>query len=305
MTAQTVAADTDVPRVRFHDVHSADGTRLRAWSNGADGPTVLLCNGLGTNPYAWPGFLSPDCGVHVISWNHRGVGGSQRPTDRGRVSMDAFVEDALAILDDAGIDSCVVVGWSMGVNLAFELATLHPERVDGLLAVAGVPGDTFATMLGPLHVPALLARRLTVGSARAMLATGKALSVMTKRVPWNAVTTTLLRHSGFMLPSAPDAVVREAVREFLTTDVDWYMHLAIQASRHPRVSLSRIDIPTTFVSGHWDVLAGARAMATAADRMTDAHLVDLPGSHFLPLEKPEQIRTELFDLIDRVQASTE
>lgn len=304
MTAQTVAAPTDVPRVRFHDVHSADGTRLRVWTNDADGPTVLLCNGLGTNPYVWPGLLSPDCGVNVISWNHRGVGGSQRPDDRGRVSMEDFVADAIAVLDDAGVESCVVIGWSMGVNVAFELATLHPERVDGLLAVAGVPGDTFATMLGPLHVPAPIARKVTVGSAWAMLATGKALSVVTKRLPWNSVTTKLLRHSGFMLPSASDAVVREAVREFLTTDVDWYMHLAVHASRHPRVSLSQIDVPTTFVSGHWDVLAGARAMATAAERMSDAQLVDLSGSHFLPMEHPDEIHAELLDLLARVHAST-
>ena len=65
--------------LRFYDVVSADGTRLRAWTNDADGPTVLLCNGLGTNPYAWPALLRSDCGVRVISWNHRGVGGSERP----------------------------------------------------------------------------------------------------------------------------------------------------------------------------------------------------------------------------------
>ncbi|MGH8964840.1 MAG: alpha/beta fold hydrolase, partial [Actinomycetes bacterium] len=59
--------------LRFYDVTSADGTRIKAWTNDADGPTVLLCNGLGTNAYAWPALLRPDCGVRVISWNHRGV----------------------------------------------------------------------------------------------------------------------------------------------------------------------------------------------------------------------------------------
>lgn len=293
---------SDVPRVRFHDVRSADGTRLRAWTNDADGPTVLLCNGLGTNPYTWPGLLSPDCGVRVISWNHRGVGGSDRPEDADRITMADFVDDALAVLDDAGVQSCVVAGWSMGVNLAFELATQHPERVDGLLAVAGVPGDTFATMLGPFHVPGPVARKVTIGSARMMLATGRMLSKVTKRLPWNPVTTTLLRHSGFMMPSAPNDVVRDAVREFLTTDVDWYMRLALSASRHPRVSLSLIDVPVTFVSGRWDVLAGARAMATASQRTADAELVELGGSHFLPMEFPGEIRAELFRLLDRVGA---
>ena len=127
------------PSLRFYDVDSPDGTRLRAWTNDVDGPPVLLCNGLGTNPYAWPALLRPDCGVRAISWNHRGVGGSARPAEEDRVGIDAFVEDALAVLDDAGLASAVVAGWSIGVNTAFELAVRHPERVTGLFAVAGVP----------------------------------------------------------------------------------------------------------------------------------------------------------------------
>src|SRR5215208_4941162 len=68
-------------RVRFHKIRSADGTRIEVWTNDAEGPTVLLCNGLGTNPYAWPELLDPDCGVRIVSWNHRGVGRSERPAD--------------------------------------------------------------------------------------------------------------------------------------------------------------------------------------------------------------------------------
>ena len=58
--------------LRFYDVTSADGTRIKAWTNDAEGPTLLLCNGLGTNPYAWPARYRKDCGVRVVSWNHRG-----------------------------------------------------------------------------------------------------------------------------------------------------------------------------------------------------------------------------------------
>src|SRR4051812_44493164 len=104
---------------RFYDVVSADGTRIRAWTNDADGPTVLLCNGLGTNPWAWPALLRRGCGVRVLSWQHRGTGGSERPADPDLVDVPAFVEDALAVLDDAGVDTCPVVGWSLGVNTAF------------------------------------------------------------------------------------------------------------------------------------------------------------------------------------------
>ena len=68
-----------------------------------DGPTVVLCNGLGTNAYMWPALLDPDCGVRVVSWNHRGVGGSERPADKRHVEIEHFVEDGLSVMDHFGI----------------------------------------------------------------------------------------------------------------------------------------------------------------------------------------------------------
>ena len=138
---------------------SADGTVIEMWSNDAEGPTVLLCNGLGTNPYAWPDLLEPDCGLHVISWNHRGVGRSARPEDEQRVGMDAFVEDAVAVLDAAGVDRCVVVGWSIGVNTAFELAVHHPERVSGPLRGRRRPGPDLRLDGRPLLIRVRCASR--------------------------------------------------------------------------------------------------------------------------------------------------
>lgn len=291
------------PSLRFYDVYSADGTRLRAWTNDAEGPTVLLCNGLGTNPYAWPALLRADCGVRVISWNHRGVGGSDRPADEDRVGIDAFVEDALAVLDDAGLDSAVVAGWSIGVNTAFELAKRHPERVTGLFALAGVPGATFASMLGPLRVPRPLRAPITVGLSYVVREVGHLFSPVTRAMPVNRITAEMLRHSGFMFPSADQRVVRTAVREFLTTDVDWYFHLAVAAARHERVSLRGIKVPASFVAGRYDVLAHNADIKTAAARIPGAVYHELSGSHFLQMEHPERVHAELLDLVHRVQGA--
>ena len=287
------------PALRFYDVTSADGTVLRAWTNDAPGPAVLLCNGLGTNPYAWPALLRRGCGVRVVSWNHRGVGGSQRPTHLDRVGIDAFVEDAVAVMDDAGLDSVPVAGWSVGVNTAFELAVRHPERVTGLFAVAGVPGATFASMLGPLHVPRPFRAPITLGLSYAAREVGHLLSPVTRALPVNRVTASLLRHSGFMFPSADHEVVRQAVSEFLTTDVDWYFRLAVAAARHQRVSLRTIGVPTAFIAGKHDVLADNRDMRTAAGRIPGAVCHVLPGSHFLQMEHPERVHQELLELVGR------
>jgi pimeloyl-ACP methyl ester carboxylesterase len=283
--------------LRFYDVVSADGTRLRAWTNDADGPTVLLCNGLGTSAYAWPALLRADCGVRVISWNHRGVGGSERPADPDRVDVTAFVEDAVAVLDDAGVAACTVLGWSVGVNTAFELAVTEPERVTATFAVAGVPGGTFASMGAPLQIPRIARRPIALGVTNLLRHTGWALTPVTSRYPVGRRTAALLRHSGFMLPSADPAVVERAVREFLTTPVDWYMHLARAAARHDRISLSRIRVPGVFVAGRFDILASSHDMRTAADRIPGSRYVELRGSHFLQMEHPEEVHAELLDLL--------
>lgn len=308
MRAMTSAARVDdvTARLAFHDVLSDDGTRLRAWTNDPDGtiagPTVVLCNGLGTNAWAWPALLDPACGVRVVSWNHRGTGGSDRPADPDRVGIAEFVEDALSVMDHFGVDRAVLVGWSMGVNTMFELAVEHPERVVGLFAVAGVPGDTFATMLGPVRLPGFAVRPLAVGVARALRLTGRALTPVTTRLPVGRRTIDVLSHTGLMLPLADPDLAVEAVREFLTTPVDWYAHLALRTSEHPRVPLSRIGVPVAFVAASYDVLAGARQMRTAAARIPDATYVELRGSHFVQMEQPARVHELLLAFLARANA---
>ncbi|KAA1425628.1 alpha/beta fold hydrolase [Nocardioides antri] len=290
--------------VSFHDILSDDGTHVRAWTNDPDGlidgPTVVLCNGLGTNAYLWPALLDPACGVRVVSWNHRGVGGSDRPADKRHVEIERFVEDGLSVMDHFGIDRAVLMGWSMGVNTMFELAVRNPERVAGLFAVCGVPGDTFRTMLAPFRLPHPLGRLITITACRAAKLTGWAVSPVTTRLPIGPRAVALISHSGFMLPVADPEMTAVGIREFIKTPVQWYAHLALGTSKHARVSLSDIEVPARFVAATYDVLAGARDMATAADRLSDADYVELRGSHFIQLEQPDQVHALLLDFLDKV-----
>lgn len=294
--------------VRFFDVVGGDGTHLRAWTNDLDGslardprvPTVLLCNGLGANAWCFPRLLATDAGVRVISWNHRGTGGSARPADPTHVGIEHFVDDAVAVMDHCGLDSAPVMGWSMGVNTAFELATRHPERVSGIFAVAGVPGRTFSTMLEPLHVPRFLREAITVNAARVMGVVGGPVSPLLRRItlaPWAA---DVVAHTGFMLPGPDLDNAARALTCFLRTPVDWYMHLAVTTSRHQRVSLSTIDVPTTFVAGSYDMLAGATDMFTASRRMADADYVEYRASHFVAMELPDEVHGHLLEWLERV-----
>ncbi|MFT4080968.1 MAG: alpha/beta hydrolase [Nocardioides sp.] len=291
--------------VAYRDIISDDGTVLRAWTNDPDrvidGPTVLLCNGLGTNPWAWPALLHTDCGVRVVSWMHRGTAGSDLPADPWKVGVTEFVEDALSVMDHFGLERPVVMGWSIGVNTMFELAAEHPERVAGLFAVAGVPGDTFSTMLGPLRLPRPVARALTVSASHALRLTGRVLTPLTSHLTVRPGMIEALRHTGLVARVADPELAALALTEFLRTPVEWYFHLALRSAEHRRVSLRRIKVPVTFVAGSYDVLAGARHMATAAAAVPDGTFIEVRGSHFLCLEQPELIHRLLLDFLPRVQ----
>jgi len=289
-----------VQYVRYYDVYSADGTRLRAWTNDADGPTVLLSNGLGTNPHSWPAFLRPDCAVRIVSWNHRGIGGSERPADN-RVDLDSYIEDAIAVMENAGIESAVVAGWSAGVTVAFELAARFPERVDGILAVAGVPGNTYATMLAPFKVPKAVAKHVMLNATHMGKLGGSIAHPVSRNIPWTSWTANLLRYSRVIRPEADTENIRILMKEFTRVDPGWYSHLALGILRARRISLSGVRVPVTFLAGKHDILTGSRDMLTAAQRIPGSKFREVAASHFLPIEFPELVTTELLELIRRAE----
>ncbi len=278
--------------LRYVDIDSQDGTRIRAWTNDVDGPPVLLSNGLGTNPFAWPGLLREDCGVRVVSWNHRGTGGGGRVAQR-RVNLDAFVEDAVATLDAFGLERAPVLAWSAGVTVAFELARRFPERVEGIYAIAGVPGDTFSTTLAPLRVPPFIARRMVVALSHTARRFGPLVEPLTRGLPVVPLASRVLRTTRLIDPAADLEELQALLHEFRTTHPRWYAHLALSVKDHQRISLSSIDYPVRFLAGRRDLLVGARYVKTAADRIAHAAYDEINATHFIGVEFPDYVTESL------------
>jgi pimeloyl-ACP methyl ester carboxylesterase len=292
--------------VREHDIGSADGTRIRTWHTDGTGRDVLLCPGLGTMPEAWPYLTRQDApALRVHSWYHRGTLGSARPADPSHVRLTDHVADALAVLDDAGIEQVVVMGWSVGAAVAAELARRYPDRVSGLLLVAGAPGDPFSGMFGvldTLRISAAGRRMLAEGAARLVRDAGPLLNAVLHRVPVNQFTAAMARHSGLMRPASPTEDVVAAGRRFLSHDWGWYGELAMGLAGEPTPELAGVCCPVTVLSGRYDVLADPRHVARAVGALPQARIRVLPTSHFLPLEAPDELAAELRMLIERVDA---
>jgi pimeloyl-ACP methyl ester carboxylesterase len=70
----------------------------------------------------------------VIAFDHRAR------TDRwqGDYDLDDLADDCVALLDELGIERCVLGGMSMGGFMALPLALRHPERLDGLILISSM-----------------------------------------------------------------------------------------------------------------------------------------------------------------------
>jgi pimeloyl-ACP methyl ester carboxylesterase len=281
------------------DFESLDGTRVRGWRNDGTGVPVVISNGLGTSPEAWPALCRGDSGFRVCTWYYRGTGGGGRPQDPGRVRIDDHVGDLLALMDHEGIERAIVPCWSMGVSVGFEFARQHPDRVAGLMAVAGVPGGMFQAMFGLMRVPRAIRHDSGVAAARAMRAVGPALNALARTIPLNTATASVINHSGFLLPAARPERLIPALREFRTHDFRWYFTLALGAQDHAPIDLTTLEMPVTMVAGRYDVLTFVGDMVEAAAQIPHAEIKILPGSHFLPLEYPDEIARWVGELADR------
>lgn len=278
------------------DFLSADGTALKGWRNGQGEVPVVISNGLGCTPEAWPLLMKEGSGYDALTWYQRGTFGSERPADRSKIRVEDHVADMLALMDAQGIEQALVVSWSIGVNIAFEFALEHPERVLGILAVAGVPGGTFDTMGGPLRIPRTLRRPVSTGATRMGKAIGPALTWLAPKIPVTDRTAWLVAHTGFMLPAARPDIVQPMLTRFIRHDWTWYAELALAAAEHHAMDVTAITCPVTLVAGQHDVLTSMHDVVECAQALPHALVTVLPGSHFLPLEYPDLLHDALSEL---------
>lgn len=68
-----------------------------------------------------------------VSYDHRGTGASTHSTSP--ITVDAMVDDVLAVMDAQRIDRCVLAAESSGAGIAMEAALKAPDRITGLALV--------------------------------------------------------------------------------------------------------------------------------------------------------------------------
>ena len=158
---------------------------------------------------------------------------------------------------------------------------------------AGVPGGTFDAAFAYLMVPKPLRKTSGLLVSRTGQLLGKPLTMLARSVPKGAPFAEILRHSGFMLPSAQTKDIVPWIRTFLEHDFEWYFRLMTAAADHEPMDPSFVECPITVVAGGFDVMTSMRDVVAFAERIPHAEVHVLHATHFVPLEFPDEVMAML------------
>ncbi|RUP80937.1 alpha/beta fold hydrolase [Kocuria sp. HSID17590] len=110
-----------------------------AYTDEGQGRAVVLLHGHGYDRSMWDAQIPVlvDQGWRVVTPDLRGFGESE--VTPGIVYTEEFAADVIALLDHLGLDSVVLVGFSMAGQVALQIVATHPERVAALIVNDTVP----------------------------------------------------------------------------------------------------------------------------------------------------------------------
>ena len=109
---------------------SRDGT-VYELSGPEDAPVMVLIHGLGLNRHTWQQH-EPNLAARYRVLNYDLLGHGESVPPPVKPSLTVFSEQLRDLLDELGISSCAIVGFSLGGMINRRFALDYPERVRAL-----------------------------------------------------------------------------------------------------------------------------------------------------------------------------
>jgi 3-oxoadipate enol-lactonase len=256
------ATDETMPTTR-------NGAIQLYWESIGTGPPLLLIAGQAMTLDAWwrtvPTLAQS---FRVLTFDNRDVGRSRRwPWPYG---VSQMADDAIAVLDAAGVDKAHIYGISLGGMVAQELALRYPDRVDAIVLGATTAGGPEAVLAESQPLTFFV----RVGAMAPEEAEWAA-------VPYNYSLRTRRDHG--------DRIAQDiAKRVQHQTDTLAYLHQVAAAATHNAAGrLRQIQAPTLIVHGEEDVIMPPENAHHLASEIRHAELKIWPdAAHLYITDEP-------------------
>jgi pimeloyl-ACP methyl ester carboxylesterase len=250
-----------------------DGISIHYKLIGDEGPVTLLVHGGGCDLTFWD-LQIPALAAHgrVLLLDLPGHGQSEAPEDL-RYSMKLHARAINRVMEDAGVESAVVVGHSLGVPALREFCRGWGEKVEGFVALGGV--------------------------------------LIYPKLDWATRFKTWLLDTplyGFIWPRAVDGYTSEATPQWGRDKVNASMKNApkhvvrsfFKEMLHEETAVNDpLAVPLLAIYAENELSEEIRGQIRALN--DDVHLVMMPDvSHFLMLDRPKETNRLLLEFVERV-----
>lgn len=236
------------------------------YESSGEGPALLFAHGAGGNAAIWFQQTAHFAGrFNCIAFDHRGF--ARSPAPPSTLTAAQFRDDALAVLDAAGVDRAHVVAQSMGGYTALRLALDAPERVASV-TLSGTSGGL------PNEQPSEALKALVSGNASSGIAATMARATKADK---------------------PKMALYAAVSAFNTAFSFANLADLVRDGGPSLADAGRIACPVQFVAGREDPLFPPSLLASYVPHFPNARITVVDDAGHSPYYEQPKIFNALLD----------
>jgi pimeloyl-ACP methyl ester carboxylesterase len=240
------------------------------------GAPVLLLHGFPEHSIMWDR-VAPTLhanGWRTIAMDQRGYSPGARPSTVEDYAIGECVADAIAVLDELGVETADLVGHDWGSIVGWHLASTRPDRFRTFTAVSVPHPVAFGAAV---ETDEDQQRRSAY--VKLFRQPGKAEDVLLE----NGAARITAMFDGCPRDRVEEYVAPMRDRETLTATLNWY-----RAMHRDTMACPEVEVPVTFVWGDADIAVGATAARSCAAYCTGEYrFVSLVGvGHWVADEAP-------------------
>lgn len=244
------------------------------------GPPAVLVHGWSLSSAAFADEVRSlaRAGRRAVAPDLRGHGRSSAPG--APFGLADLARDLVRLLDALALERAVLLGWSLGAQVALAAAPLARPRLAALVLVSGTP-------------------RFTEGDGWPHGQPARGVEGLAARVRRDAPRAAARFFEGMFVDGELDGAARaraEAVRAAVSPadPAALLSGLDVLAREDLRAALPALDLPVLLVHGDRDPVCPAGASRAMAAAIPGARLVELPGAGHAPfLSRPGPFRDAL------------
>ena len=276
----------------------ADGTRLYFHRQAGPSPvTALLCDGLACDGFIWK-YLWDELGAElsVAHSHYRGHGRSSPPVDPEQIGVKALADDLDAVRYAVGDPPVVLVGHSLGTQVALEAYRRRPEGVAALVLLCGSFGRVTYTFKGSEVLASVLPNLIEFATTHPKVA----------RAIWSSVPPRVAIAVARLTGDIDLGAVRlEDVEPYFQhvsiVDFELFLRMLRAAGEHSAEDiLPQVRVPVLVVAGARDSFTPAAVSEAMAEAIPGAELDVIPsGTHLAPLEHHAEIAARISAFLAR------